>query len=34
MMLLQADQSVDGLKYVGTGIAGGTAVLGPGAGVG
>ena len=34
MMLLQADQSLDGLKYVGTGIAAGTAVIGPGAGMG
>ena len=33
-LLLQADQSVDGLKYVGTGIAAGTAVIGPGAGMG
>ena len=33
-MLLQADQSLDGLKYVGTGIAAGTAVIGPGAGMG
>lgn len=33
-LLLQADQSLDGLKYVGTGIAAGTAVIGPGAGMG
>ena len=33
-LLLQADQATDGLKYVGTGIAAGTAVIGPGAGMG
>ena len=33
-LLLQADQSLDGLKYAGTGIAAGTAVIGPGAGMG
>ena len=33
-LLLQADNSADGLKYVGTGIAAGTAVIGPGAGMG
>ncbi|MDP9425573.1 MAG: ATP synthase F0 subunit C [Actinomycetota bacterium] len=32
-LLLQADQAT-GLKYVGTGIAAGTAVIGPGAGMG
>ena len=32
-LLLQADQT-QGLKYVGTGIAAGTAVIGPGAGMG
>ncbi len=31
-MLLQA--SVEGYKYIGTGIAAGTAVIGPGAGMG
>ncbi len=33
-LLLQADQATQGLKYVGTGIAAGTAVIGPGAGMG
>ena len=33
LALLQADPT-DGLKYVGTGIAAGTAVIGPGAGMG
>ena len=32
LMLLQA--SVEGYKYIGTGIAAGTAVIGPGAGMG
>jgi F-type H+-transporting ATPase subunit c len=32
VMLLQA--SVEGYKYIGTGIAAGTAVIGPGAGMG
>jgi F-type H+-transporting ATPase subunit c len=33
-MLALLQSSSDGLKYVGTGIAAGTAVIGPGAGMG
>ncbi len=34
LALLQGADPTDGLKYVGTGIAAGTAVIGPGAGMG